>query len=64
MTRTNLIIGGSKGLGKEIYNILSEKEETIIFDKTYPDFETNDNFFKIDMTNNIELKKLNLNCFG
>ncbi len=61
MTRRNLIIGGSNGVGKEIYNSLSEKEETIIIDKIDPDFRTNNNFFKVDITNHDELKKLSIN---
>ena len=61
MTRTNLIIGGSKGVGKEIYNSLSKKEDTIILDKIDPDFKTNNNFFKVDITNNEELLKLSTN---
>tara|TARA_B100002019_G_scaffold292172_1_gene314468 strand:+ start:186 stop:971 length:786 start_codon:yes stop_codon:yes gene_type:complete len=61
MTRTNLIIGGSKGVGKEIYNSLSKKENTIILDKIDPDFKTNNNFFKVDITNNEELLKLSTN---
>ncbi len=61
MTKTNLIIGGSNGVGKEIYNSLSKKEEAIILDKIEPDFKTNNNFFKVDITNNSELEKLSIN---
>ena len=61
MAKTNLIIGGSNGVGKEIYNFLSEKEETIIMDKIDPNFKTNNNFFKIDITKYNELEKLSIN---
>lgn len=60
MIKKNLIIGGSRGLGKEIYNSISKKEKIVVLDKIYPDFKI-DNFFKVDVTKSEEIKKISFN---
>ena len=57
MKKTNLIVGGSKGLGKEIFNCILDKQEMVILDKIDPDFKIN-NFYKVDMTNYEEVENI------
>ena len=57
MGKNNLIIGGSKGLGKEIYKKIPDKNLTVVLDKVDPNIEV-PNFYKIDMVNIKEFKNI------